>query len=227
MTPSSRTLSFPARRRTLSSKTPAPSSEHAEGGIGSPEGDREVMQPWTRFLLALAVAVLGYATGATNAPPTLVPLEAPAEVYSPRSDNAPEDALRTALREAKASIDVAAYSFTDADLADGLLDAHRRGVAVRVLTDREQSRQAAQARQLKRLREAGIPVRANTYSGKMHLKLVVVDGELAFFGSYNLTRSAATRNDEVLVAVRDRDAARALARKFDEMWTDPEYAPLP
>ncbi|RKQ88964.1 phospholipase D-like domain-containing protein [Brockia lithotrophica] len=185
------------------------------------------MSPWTRLLLASAVAGVGYFAGAANAPPVPVPLDVPAEVYATRGDNGPEEALRTALRDAKASVDVAAYSLTDPELVDALLDAHRRGVAVRIVTDREQSRQAPQARQLKRLREAGIPVRTNTYAGKMHLKLVVVDGEIAFFGSYNLTRSAATRNDEVLVAVRGGDAVRPLAQKFDEMWTDPRYAPLP
>jgi len=185
------------------------------------------MPSWTRFLLALAIAILGYTASAMDASPAPLPLEAPAEVYASRGDHTPEDALRTALHDAKASIDVAAYSFTDAELADALLDAHRRGVAVRIVTDREQSRQAPQARQLKRLREAGIPIRTNTYSGKMHLKIVVVDRELTFFGAYTLTRSAATRNDEVMVAVQGGDAARALAQKFDEMWTDPQYAPLP
>ncbi|HHO81563.1 MAG TPA: DUF1669 domain-containing protein [Bacillaceae bacterium] len=184
------------------------------------------MSPWTRLLLASAVTGVGYFAGLVNAPPVPEPLDVPADVYATRGEHRPKEALRTALRDAKASVDVAAYSLTDSELVDALLDAHRRGVAVRIVTDHEQSRQAPQARQLKRLREGGIPVRTNTYSGKMHLKLVV-DGEIAFFGSYNLTRSAATRNDEVLVAIRGSDAVRPLAQKFDEMWTDPRYAPLP
>jgi len=97
-------------------------------------------------------------------------------------------------------------------VADALERAARRGVAVRVLMDAIGSREGL-ARLGPRLRAAGaevIPVmplrlwgpNAARFDLRNHRKIVVVDGELAFFGSQNIVSAHANRglvNEEMLV----------------------------
>jgi len=45
--------------------------------------------------------------------------------------------LKTILRRQKKTIDLAIFSFTNDQLAGALLDAHARGVKVRIITDDE------------------------------------------------------------------------------------------
>jgi cardiolipin synthase len=108
------------------------------------------------------------------------------------------------------------YIFADDDVgrrvADALARAARRGVAVRVLMDAIGSRDGL-ARLAPALREAGaevlavMPLRlwgpnAARFDLRNHRKIVVVDGESAFFGSQNVVSATANRgmiNEEMLV----------------------------
>ena len=41
------------------------------------------------------------------------------------------------IKKAKKTLDLAIFSFTNDDLANAIIDAHKRGVAVRIITDDE------------------------------------------------------------------------------------------
>ncbi|MCC6867328.1 MAG: PLDc N-terminal domain-containing protein [Burkholderiales bacterium] len=101
-----------------------------------------------------------------------------------------------------------------ARVTDALVAAARRGIAVRVLMDAIGSR-AGLAHLGPRLRAAGaevvavMPLRlwgpnAARFDLRNHRKIVVVDGECAFFGSQNVVSAHANRglvNEELLVRV--------------------------
>lgn len=90
------------------------------------------------------------------------------------------------------------YEFTKKDIAEALLRAKARGVAVRGIMDRGQSARGAQADVVAMLRGAGIPIEFQKHAtGIMHLKLIVTDHAYAL-GSYNWTSSATFVNDEIL-----------------------------
>ncbi len=75
---------------------------------------------------------------------------------------------------------------------------------------------------LKSLVKAGIPVKIDTHSGLMHLKVTIADGKIATTGSYNYTKSAEETNDEVFVVLRDEKAAQDFGTEFEKMWNDPK-----
>ena len=90
------------------------------------------------------------------------------------------------------------YTFTKADLKDALLAAKYRGLDVRGVTDRNQTKDIElQHKIVEELRKAGIPVFVHDHSAIMHLKVLVTDKAYAS-GSYNWTTSATNANDEVL-----------------------------
>ncbi len=135
------------------------------------------------------------------------------------------------------------YDDVGSRVADALERAAKRGVAVRVLMDAIGSREG-----LKylgpRLRAAGaevisvMPLRlwgpnAARFDLRNHRKIVVVDGECAFFGSQNIVSPTANRgmvNEEMLVRttgpiVRHLDAV-LLGDRYLETGTVPEESDL-
>ncbi len=142
------------------------------------------------------------------------------EYYFPRAGQKAEPELISVIGSAKKTLDIAIYSFTDGKVGSAVAEAHRRGVAVRVITDREQASGQYQKALLKGLVKAGIPVKIDTHSGLMHLKVTIADGEVATTGSYNYTKSAENSNDEVFVVLRDEKAAQDFEAEFGKMWND-------
>lgn len=132
----------------------------------------------------------------------------------------PDRLLQETIAGTRERLDLAVYALTHAELARAVLQAHGRGVAVRLLTDREQARNPAQAAVLQKFRAAGIPVRVNTHPGLMHLKVAIADGRMVAFGSFNVTEAAARVNDEVLAVVESPALARAWTEVFERLWTD-------
>ena len=108
------------------------------------------------------------------------------------------------IQDADKFVYFAVYTFTRADLKDALLAAKHRGLTVIGLTDRQQTASLeSQAKLIKELRGAGIPVYEQDHAGIMHLKVLVTDKAYAS-GSYNWTAAATSLNDEVLEIGRDQ-----------------------
>ena len=146
--------------------------------------------------------------------------ESSIETYFPRAGDDPAPVLIGLYRSAASRIDVAIYSFTHNGIAEGLASAAQRGVRVRLITSSDQAAGSdAQHALLSGLLKAGIPVRIDTHSGLMHLKMSIIDGALVASGSYNYSFSASNSNDEVLMVIRDPSVAKECLAEFDRMWT--------
>ena len=75
---------------------------------------------------------------------------------------------------AKRSIDLSIFSFTNDDLANEIIAAHKRGVTVRIITDDEAMK--GKGADAQRCSDAGIPVRTdNEERFHMHNKFMIVD----------------------------------------------------
>lgn len=171
-------------------------------------------------LLAMLLAVAGYAYGSRQAPPRLQAAPPPEAVLFPRLGDDPATELLKRIREARESIDVAVFTFTHPDILEALIEAKARGVRVRVLSDARQTRTSFQGPKLSKLVEAGILVMVNRHDGVMHLKLLVVDHAVAAFGSFNFTVAAGEKNDEVMVITRAPETVRAIESTFERMIRD-------
>ncbi len=128
----------------------------------------------------------------------------------------PGDALPLVLdtiRSARATLYVAAYSFTSKPVATALRDAQRRGVKVFVVVDAGEATKGYSAASF--LANEGVPVRTNARYALQHNKFIVADSNTVQTGSFNYTSSAATRNAENVLVVRD---APALGAQFAQEW---------
>ncbi len=117
---------------------------------------------------------------------------------------------------------VAVYGVTSPLTVKSLVEAKRRGVDVRLLTDRERLNDPKQRTALSALREAGIPIRINQHDGLMHLKQAVIDDEINTTGSMNQTTSGNRYNDERLDIIRDHAITVQAREKFLSLWKDQE-----
>lgn len=123
------------------------------------------------------------------------------------------------------SVDIAIRSLEDPQLAKALVDAKKRGAAVRLITDGNTAKGKRQAGLIRFLREEGVPVKISRHKGTMNLQMVVLDKQWVMAGSFSFTIEQMRDNDELLITIRDAAVAKAWASEFQRMWDSPkEYA---
>ncbi len=119
------------------------------------------------------------------------------------------------LNEAKQEILVHAYSFTSAPIAEALVQAHRRGVAVTVILDRSQGRD--QYSQADFLAHTGVPTFIDRRHAAAHNKIVLIDRHTVVTGSFNYTRAAQEKNAENLLVLQGDQKLLQRYREYFEL----------
>lgn len=120
------------------------------------------------------------------------------------------------LDAAKNTAELCVFTITDDRISDKIINAHRRGVKVRIVTDDDKAFDAGS--DISRLKTAGLPVRVDRTQYHMHHKFAVFDGEKLLTGSYNWTRSAASNNEENFIITGDGRFIRRFADVFEGLW---------
>jgi phosphatidylserine/phosphatidylglycerophosphate/cardiolipin synthase-like enzyme len=170
------------------------------------------MKPIT--LLLLAALTLPLVPAAANPLPANVDYEAG---FSPGQGSL--DLILKQIRTARASILVAAYSFTSKPIAGALLDASRRGVKIAVVADEKSNGRNYSA--VRFLANNGIPVRLNGNYAIFHHKFMIIDGTTLQTGSFNYTAAAAKANAEnVLVLHNAKPLAERYAQEWRRLWNE-------
>jgi len=138
---------------------------------------------------------------------------------------------------AETSLDMAIYSLNIFNIAQAVIAAHDRGVAVRFVYDADHDQG-----EVAQIEAAGVPVIDNHFggypgSGIQHNKFIVVDArdedpanDRVWTGSLNLIDTPSgygiwAKQNSVLIA--DQAVARAYTREFEEMWGSSTLTPDP
>ncbi|MGE3801420.1 MAG: phospholipase D-like domain-containing protein [Candidatus Kapaibacterium sp.] len=151
----------------------------------------------------------------SNTPHTLVKL-ADGDIYNYFSpeDGVAEKVLRF-VKLAKSRIRFLAFSFTDDDLGNLLIEKHRQGIDVAGVLESRGSSMAHS--ELAKLKAAGIDVRTDGNKYVMHHKVIVVDDTWTIVGSFNFTANAANSNDENLLIVKSPKVARMFEGEYQRI----------
>lgn len=149
--------------------------------------------------------------------PTLAQAEIMAEdAFSP--DHGATSLVVKTVQSARHDICVAAYLLTSYPVANALIRAHQKGVAVKVVMDREQSNWA-EGSLAGYLAGNGVPVRLNGNYDNMHDKFMVIDADTVELGSFNYTRTAEHKNAENVLVLRQAPAIAAdYRRQCEILW---------
>lgn len=150
------------------------------------------------------------------APAPVAPLAPTADAFFTPGDDC-VGAIAGAIRRLKQFADVCVFTITDDRICEPLLDAHRRGVQLRILTDDEKSHELGS--DVYRLLSAGVPLRMDRSPYHMHHKFAIFDGLRMINGSYNWTRGAASINFENLVDTADAGLLTRFRAEFERLWS--------
>ena len=134
--------------------------------------------------------------------------------FSPDSDITTK--VVRAIQDAQASVDVLAFTFTSDPIANALVAAHERGVAVRGVIERRNAR--ASGTELPKLKQAGLDMHEDGNCYIMHHKVFMIDGRMVITGSFNWTGPAQTANDENVVIVDNSWLAERYAAEFTRIY---------
>lgn len=145
----------------------------------------------------------------------------PTSPLSPQGTGGIDGPLVDAIDAARLSIDVAAYSLSLNSVRFALINAHKRGVNVRVVMEStNMDRSDPQA-----LIEAGIPVVGDNMDGLMHNKFIVIDKSELWLGSMNFTDSGAYDDNNNLMRIHSTKIAENYLVEFKEMFEDDMFGP--
>ncbi len=136
-----------------------------------------------------------------------------------------EMALVEAINQTRDRLDIAAFELNSEPIAQAILQAHQRGVAVRIVTDDEHGLHDDKNESLRQLAAAGLPLVDDGRSGLMHNKFMIMDGRTVWTGSWNYTVNGSYRNNNNAFAIDSLAAAASFQAEFDEMFDRAEFGP--
>lgn len=142
------------------------------------------------------------------------------ETYFTKKDGNLDKILIKEINTAQKNLNIAIYSLTKEDIGNAILDAKKRGIDVKVITDKQESQSKAQKAILDKFKNAGIPVKINSHSGLMHLKVSIIDDKTVTGGSFNYTVNATKENDENLIIMRNADIVNEYVSEYSTMWNN-------
>lgn len=116
-----------------------------------------------------------------------------------------QEAVVKEISNAKKSIFVQAYSFTNQPIAKALVEAQRRGVSVFVILDK--SNRTAKYSAGDFTDHFGIDTYIDDKHAIAHNKIMIIDKETVITGSYNFTKAAENSNAENLLVIRSSQLA--------------------
>ncbi|XP_022622614.1 mitochondrial cardiolipin hydrolase isoform X1 [Seriola dumerili] len=126
------------------------------------------------------------------------------------------------LLSATSSLDLCVFAFSNMDLCRAILALHRKGIIIRVLTDKDYT--AITGSQIGILRKSGICVRCGVGSVYMHHKFAVMDHRLLITGSLNWTLTAVQSNMENIVITEEPELVQPFIKEFHRLWVDSDPA---
>lgn len=120
------------------------------------------------------------------------------------------------INRAQKYIYVPMFFFTHTRYSQDLINAHKRGVKVKVILDATSSRTGYSKHEIMRM--AGIPVKVENWGGKMHEKSLIIDDKYLLIGSMNFTSGAHYQNDENSLLIENKKIAIKSRKRFDKLW---------
>jgi phosphatidylserine/phosphatidylglycerophosphate/cardiolipin synthase-like enzyme len=134
----------------------------------------------------------------------------------------PDDGVQASIIElldnAKESIYFMAFSFTSDPIGEAVRSRAQEGVIVSGVMETEQVNSNS-GTEFDPFKQAGLDVLLDGNDGQMHHKVMIIDGNIVIFGSYNFTNSAETQNDENLIVIYNEEIAAQFMSEFQRVYS--------
>ena len=129
-----------------------------------------------------------------------------------------KNAIIQHLGLAQQHVDICVFTISDDDIANKILDIHKRGINVRIITDNDKVNDRGS--DIHMLSQAGINTKTDSTDDHMHHKFALIDHRFLINGSFNWTRSASERNQENVVITNNKALITKFADYYDKLWDE-------
>jgi cardiolipin synthase len=141
----------------------------------------------------------------------------------------PDDSVQPildAINDAKKSLRIKMFIFTDPSLLDAVIAAHHRGVNVRIMLNPKRRNGVSENDESRsKLETAGIEVRdSNPAFDLTHEKSMVVDDTTAFVKSLNWQTENLTSTRDYAVVTRHKHEVEEIINGFEADWSRKDFA---
>jgi len=148
--------------------------------------------------------------------PTAIKIAEPKAFFSPRENcylNIIEE-----IEKSKESIDICVFTISDNRISERVIEAHNRGLKVRIITDNEKL--FDKGSDIEYLYRSGIDVKIDNTKHHMHHKFAIFDKKRLITGSYNWTLSANEYNHENIVVLKNAKLIGKFVTVFNKLWAE-------
>jgi len=129
-----------------------------------------------------------------------------------------------AIGQVQNTLDIVAFEMNNELIVEAIMDAHERGVTVRMVTDDDHGLEDRDGI-VQGMKDAGIPIVDDSRSALMHNKFMIMDSTAVWTGTWNYTVNGTYRNNNNAIVMQNDQAVAAYQAEFDEMFTDKEFGP--
>ncbi|XP_044732589.1 mitochondrial cardiolipin hydrolase-like [Chrysoperla carnea] len=130
--------------------------------------------------------------------------------------------IKNYINNTKYTLDLCMYLFTSEEIAQTVLDAHLRGIKIRIITDFEMSHSSGSKMEV--FQSHGIQVRFKKATNcLMHHKFCLLDANtengVLMTGSLNLTMQAVAGNWDNAIFTTQTDLIQQFQQEFNRIWS--------
>lgn len=137
-------------------------------------------------------------------------------IYFSPQNHAITDNIIPLTDNAKKYIYMPIFLITHKGLAESLIRASNRGVAVKVILDATNAHGSYSKHKF--LRQNGVLVKTENFAGKLHSKSIIIDDMYTIIGSMNFSRSGENVNDENVIIIKSPEIANFYKTFFQYLW---------
>lgn len=128
-----------------------------------------------------------------------------------------ENSIVQHIDKAEKSVDAAVYAINNKVIVNALKKAHKRGIKIRILTDKLQA--SNKNSKVRELYDFGINIRVNSKHKIEHNKFAIFDFDSVVTGSYNWTEPASDKNSEnCLFFNHNKKSIQEYYNRFNYLW---------
>lgn len=147
-------------------------------------------------------------------------------VYFTATAQDPSPVLVGLIDSASKKIDVAMYELSDSNVVKALSRASMRGIKVRLIVDSHEAMTQNMLDSLESLANSHVLIRENKHTGKMNLKLVIIDNSIVTTGSWDCSLAASETWDNDFVVCSQQELVKAYSTEFERMWGSEQFVDL-
>lgn len=125
--------------------------------------------------------------------------------YSNKFDYDFEYLIATCLRQAKKSITIHSYGFYSPHLLKLLEKKQKQGIEIELLLDSKYIKP----------KKSTLKITSNKMSGLMHKKSIIIDDDLVFLGSTNITTTSLKLHNNLIIGIQNKELAQCIKKNIN------------